>query len=196
MSTSIPKSCLDDIQKMQRNFIWGDTAQKRRFHAVGWQKVTTPKWAGGLGLRKLEIMNKACLCKLSWKLQTGSNDFWCNVLRSKYSRNDVISSRIIKTSDSSLWKALENVKPMLEKASIWSIGNGRCIDAWNETWIDDGMVMDQLTTIPNHLRGKKLFELVDERGNWDWNILHDWVPEHILKKIAAVTPPNDDYGAS
>jgi ribonuclease HI len=179
---------------MQRNFIWGDTAQKRRFHAVGWQKVTAPKWAGGLGLRKLEIMNKACLCKLSWKLQTGSNDFWCNVLRSKYSRNDVMSSRIIKTSDSSLWKALENVKPMLEKASIWSIGNGRCIDAWNETWIDDSMVMDQLTTILNHLRGKKLFELVDERGNWDWNILHDWVPEHILKKIAAVTPPSDDYG--
>jgi hypothetical protein len=86
-------------------------------------------------------------------------------------------------------------KPMLEKASMWSIGNGRSIDAWKEIWIDDGMVMDQLTTIPNHLRGKKLFELVDERGNWDWNILHDWVPEHILKKIAAVTPRNDDYGA-
>jgi hypothetical protein len=77
-------------------------------------------------------------------------------------------------------------KPMLEKASMWSIGNGRSIDAWKEIWIDDGMVMDQLTTIPNHLRGKKLFELVDERGNWDWNILHDWVPEHILKKIAAL----------
>jgi hypothetical protein len=31
MSSSIPKSCLDDIQKIQRRFIWGDTDQKKIF---------------------------------------------------------------------------------------------------------------------------------------------------------------------
>ncbi|MCI95326.1 putative ribonuclease H protein, partial [Trifolium medium] len=59
---------------MQRNFIWGDTENKRRFHAVGWDKITVPKWKGGLGMRKLEVMNKACLCKLGWKLQTDSKE--------------------------------------------------------------------------------------------------------------------------
>jgi hypothetical protein len=34
MFTPIPKACLEQIQKMQRNFIWGDTEKKRRFHAV------------------------------------------------------------------------------------------------------------------------------------------------------------------
>jgi hypothetical protein len=78
MSTPIPKACLDQIQKMQRNFIWGDTEQKRRFHAVGWDKVTVPKCMGGLGLRNLNIMNLACLGKLEGKINSDSNDLWCN----------------------------------------------------------------------------------------------------------------------
>jgi hypothetical protein len=49
---------------MQRNFIWGDTEQKRRFHAVGWDKVAVPKCMGGLGMRNLNTMNVACLGKL------------------------------------------------------------------------------------------------------------------------------------
>ncbi|MCH81009.1 non-LTR retrotransposon transposase, partial [Trifolium medium] len=43
MSLRIPKSCLEEIQRLQRQFIWGDTDQKRRYHAVGWDKVTVPK---------------------------------------------------------------------------------------------------------------------------------------------------------
>jgi ribonuclease HI len=194
MSTSIPKACLEDIQRMQRNFIWGDTVQKRRFHAVGWQKITVPKWSGGLGLRNLDIMNKACLCKLGWKLQTGSSDLWCNVLRSKYSRNSVLNSRTTRASDSSLWKALDNVKPLMEKASLWSIGNGREIDAWKTAWIDENIALDKIIDIPSHLQNKRLFELIDDEGNWNWNLLHNWLPDDILKKIAAVAPPSIDHG--
>jgi hypothetical protein len=37
-----------------------NTENERKFHAVSWDKVTTPKWMGGLGLRNLENMNQAC----------------------------------------------------------------------------------------------------------------------------------------
>ncbi|MCI11192.1 putative ribonuclease H protein, partial [Trifolium medium] len=84
MSSKIPKSCLDDIQMLQRSFVWGDTEQKKRFHAVGWEKITVPKWLGGLGIRKLDVMNNACLMKLGWNYQGGSDDLWCKVLRGKY----------------------------------------------------------------------------------------------------------------
>ncbi|PNX78113.1 hypothetical protein L195_g034088 [Trifolium pratense] len=50
MSTKIPKSCLDEIQRIQCQFIWGDTEQKRKFHVVGWDRFTVPKWMGGLGI--------------------------------------------------------------------------------------------------------------------------------------------------
>jgi hypothetical protein len=77
MSSKIPKACLDEIQKIQRNFIWGDGENVRKFHAVRWSLVTTLKQMGGLGLRKLDVMNQACLLKLGWKLINGCNDFWC-----------------------------------------------------------------------------------------------------------------------
>jgi hypothetical protein len=54
MTTLIPKACIDEIQRMQRKFIWGDTDQSRRYHAVGWNMLTRPKASGGLGLRRLE----------------------------------------------------------------------------------------------------------------------------------------------
>ncbi|PNX75251.1 ribonuclease H, partial [Trifolium pratense] len=81
MTTKIPKSCLNDIQRIQRNFIWGDSESGRKFHAVSWEKVTTPKWMGGLGLRNMEYMNQACLIKLGWKLFSGADDYWCQILR-------------------------------------------------------------------------------------------------------------------
>jgi hypothetical protein len=118
MSTLIPKACLNDIQRMQRNFIWGDTEHKRRFHAVGWDKITAPKWMGGLGMRKLEDMNTACLSKLGWKVQAESNELWCNVLRNKYKRGEMQNNMVVKASDSSLWKALQRIRPLIETSSI------------------------------------------------------------------------------
>jgi hypothetical protein len=114
----IPKSCLDEIQMMQRQFIWGDMEQKRRFHAVGWDKISVPKWLRrGLGLRKLDVMNKACLLKLDWKLQCGSNHYWCSILRGKY-------DDVVRNSDSSFWKELMKLRPMLKKFTFWHVGNG------------------------------------------------------------------------
>jgi hypothetical protein len=64
MSLPIPNSCLNEIEKIQRAFIWGDTEDKRKAHMVGWETITKPKCSGGLGFRKLQCMNKACLMKM------------------------------------------------------------------------------------------------------------------------------------
>jgi hypothetical protein len=145
---------------------------------------------GGLGLRELAVMNIACLGKLGWKLKSDNNELWCNVLRNKYNRGNVQLGFDIKASDSSLWKALINSMPALEKASIWCIGNGRTIDAWSDTWMAEGIVLEQLINIPQQLQRKKLHELVDAGGRWNWSLLQDWLPEEFLKRIAAVIPPS------
>jgi hypothetical protein len=57
------------------------------------------------------------------------------------------------------------------------------------------MVLDQIVDIPSHLNDKRLCELVDVEGNWNWLLLKNWLPANILKKIAAVTPPSDEHGS-
>lgn len=44
---------LNEIQKFQRNFIWGDNEVGTKTHVVAWEVVTKPKHLGGLGLRCL-----------------------------------------------------------------------------------------------------------------------------------------------
>ncbi|XP_058733915.1 uncharacterized protein LOC131605592 [Vicia villosa] len=71
MTNLLPKACINNIQKLQRNFIWGDLDSKRKYHAVGWDKLTTAKCEGGLGLRDLNLMNQVCMMKLGSKILNG-----------------------------------------------------------------------------------------------------------------------------
>jgi hypothetical protein len=43
MTTIIPKSCFDEIQRMQQKFIWGDSDHTRHYQVVGWDMVNKPK---------------------------------------------------------------------------------------------------------------------------------------------------------
>jgi len=113
---------------MQPRFIWGDTDEKRRYHVVGWDTLTKTKISGGLGFRRLNVVNKACILKLKRKLQTGSQDLWCSILWGKYRREAYQNSVIARSTDSHMWKAIVKLWPMLEEYSFWSIGNGMSVN--------------------------------------------------------------------
>lgn len=90
MSDMLPKKCVEDIHRLQRNFILGETNDNKNIHAVNWDTITKPKMYGGLGLRKLDMMNKTCISKLSWKIICNSDNLWYRVLRSKYHVEDSV----------------------------------------------------------------------------------------------------------
>ncbi|MCH81648.1 putative ribonuclease H protein, partial [Trifolium medium] len=139
MTEKIPKACLEDIQRIQRNFIWGEYDNVRKYHAVNWNMVTLPKWMGGLGLRKLEVV------------------------KGKYGVHDFSNDIAIKPSASSLWKGLVkierssnaqhnllyNVPAQLQGARVRDLVdvNG----SWNwqllETWIPE-TIMNKIAAIP------------------------------------------------
>lgn len=121
MTDVILKACIEEIHQMQRNFIWGDTVNKKRIHAIKWDTLQRPKKLGGLGLRNLEVMNKACLMKLNWNFPNNSKDLWCKVLKGLYGEVTMLNVPCSRSNDSSLWKALCRVtKPMLS-IGFWSV---------------------------------------------------------------------------
>jgi hypothetical protein len=63
--------CLNEIQKIQRSFIWGDNDNKRHTHMVGWNIMTLSKQHGCMGFKNLQMMNEACLIKMNWALVKG-----------------------------------------------------------------------------------------------------------------------------
>ena len=53
-------------------------------HLVKWEVVCTDKNKGGLGLRKLALLNKALLSKWIWRYACEKNSLWKQVIMTKY----------------------------------------------------------------------------------------------------------------
>lgn len=81
---SLPKSICDEVDKICRSFVWGNSEQRRKVHLVSWDTVCNVKKGGGLGLRKTRDVNQAYMMRASWRLCTQSQSLWYKVMRSKY----------------------------------------------------------------------------------------------------------------
>lgn len=74
--TSLPQNIIQQIDKIQRNFISVDIEEAKRLHFIGWNTITKPKEEGGLGLRTIKAKNTILL--------SHSIAPWANALITKY----------------------------------------------------------------------------------------------------------------
>ncbi|KAB1204935.1 hypothetical protein CJ030_MR7G015231 [Morella rubra] len=81
----LPKEVLRDIDRVFKNFWWGfkDDTQ-RHYHPEAWSAICVPQELGGLGLRRMEDINKALLAQLGWKFLSDENALWVKALNAKY----------------------------------------------------------------------------------------------------------------
>ncbi|RVW34062.1 putative ribonuclease H protein [Vitis vinifera] len=63
----MPKSVVKRLEKLQRDFLWGGGNTGRKIHLVNWKVVCTQKDKGGLGIRRMGLLNKALLGKWIWR---------------------------------------------------------------------------------------------------------------------------------
>lgn len=83
-STLLPKSICKDIEKLCRNFVWGDSESHKKIHLVNWQQLCQPLSNGGFGLKNMKAMNDALLLKLAWGLIADKDSLWVHFLKDKY----------------------------------------------------------------------------------------------------------------
>ncbi|MCH84271.1 RNA-directed DNA polymerase (Reverse transcriptase), partial [Trifolium medium] len=194
MSMQIPRSCLDDIEKIQRSFIWGETENVKRVHTIGWNTMILPKYLGGLGIRNLRIMNDACLMKLGWNLRTKKESLWTQVLWGKYGRDgNATTELVVKHTDSNLWKTIADLWPRLIEHEYWAVGNGSSINFWTDKWLDDNTrIGDLVSVIPEEARGWKVSDVVTNEGEWNFDLISTTTPGEVINKLRSVVPPSHD----
>jgi hypothetical protein len=140
-------------------------------------------------------MNKACIAKMAWSLHTGASDLWCEVVWNKYKRNNSPRDIIAKPYDSSFWKAIAKVWPVLQDVELWSVGDGQKIRAWSMAWFDREIKISETgIQIPIALQQAKVVDLVNEEGEWNHDLLDYWLLETIIRKIEAIPPPQMEAG--
>jgi len=62
---ALPAHVCDKLDKINQDFLWGSTSEKKRMHIVGWSKIVKPKEEGGLGIQVGRAKNIALLSKLN-----------------------------------------------------------------------------------------------------------------------------------
>ncbi|RVX09363.1 Transcription initiation factor TFIID subunit 1 [Vitis vinifera] len=78
-------------------------------HLVKWTVVCGDKKKGGLGVKNLSVLNKALLCKWSWRFAIERGAFWNQVIHSKYGEAR------------EGWATQEKVCRDVEDTLIWSV---------------------------------------------------------------------------
>ena len=126
---------LDGIDRVNRNFLWGSSDSAKKFHWVGWDKVTKPKEERGLGLHSAKGKNIALLAKLHWRLQTEFEASWVKVLKMKYcNQRRRVAANANKLPCSSIWSAMKRGRDTFNKGSRWQVGKDSVLNVWHSNW--------------------------------------------------------------
>lgn len=69
------------LKQIQRNYLWGVGALEWKPHLARWVTVCLDKSKGDLGVTCLSTLNKALLCKWSWRFTNERMAFWNQVIK-------------------------------------------------------------------------------------------------------------------
>ncbi|KAL9672015.1 hypothetical protein QQ045_009589 [Rhodiola kirilowii] len=188
----IPLSVVKEMEKIQRQFLWGGSEVRRKLHYVNWEIVSKPKKFGGLGIQSLVEKNMVLLAKWWWQLISGRGGLWRRMIIEKYgfkglldhSRGSVYPRRL-----SNSWKNImavvkgnDEIGTAFREGVILKLGRGNELSFWEDAWAGDKSFRELYP---------KLFLLAEDGkakvgesgfwvdGGWQWNLrfrrnLYQW----------------------
>ncbi|CAA7040260.1 unnamed protein product [Microthlaspi erraticum] len=186
----LPESTAKALDRVSRDFVWGSTAEKRKQHLIGWERLCQPKAEGGLGIRKSNLMNKALLAKVGWRVMHDFSSLWARVIRSKYKVGDIHDGSwlVSKGTWSSTWRSVAlAIKDVVIPGHSWVMGDGQSINFWTDKWLMGSALCDlTMAEIPLEALHLKAGNLWSNGIGWDLQRIIPYTSEETRLEMAAV----------
>ena len=131
----LPKSILDGMEKMCRAFFWGQQKDEQKMAWVSWEKMFLPKKEGGMGIRNLDVFNRALLAKQAWRIISMPGSLMAKVLKGKYFPTKNFFEVGNNPNASFTWKSIISVKNVVKKGVCRVLGNGKNTCIWQDPWV-------------------------------------------------------------
>ncbi|XP_019175452.1 PREDICTED: uncharacterized protein LOC109170754 [Ipomoea nil] len=187
-TAALPKGVCSEIEKRTRRFIWGRDEQSgsNKMILVAWDTITTDKTCGGLGLRKLQTMNEACMMKLCWRLKTEPNALWEKTLITKYhhsSGSHLDTTRRRNTSNA--WKGISAARETLESGLTHVVRNGKSTRFWMDPCLTPKPLYEKLCgtlSLPDLYANVE--DYWDKVRGWKWEKLQRSLPTEEMERLA------------
>ncbi|KAF6161998.1 hypothetical protein GIB67_021919 [Kingdonia uniflora] len=160
-----------------RNFLWSGDPEKRKVVTVSWAKTFKPTNEGGLGLRRLQDINKSLLMKLVWEVIQGKTE-WAKYIHTKFYNTAGGMTNYYKNS--SMWPAIKEVINIMKPQMQWVVGSGKQINIWDSLWIRDSLLREEIL-------GQSHLNTVDQLiTNGHWNIPAEI--DNVFQQLVQVMP--------
>ncbi|PWA61623.1 RNA-directed DNA polymerase, eukaryota [Artemisia annua] len=137
-----PCKVIKDLESLISNFLWGGSKEEYKMHWVSWDRVSTPKSNGGLGLCKLKVSNVALLSKWGWRFKSEGNSLWCEVVKALHVTNRNWDFLPVRKSLCGVWSNIVKTMSRTVVAGLpirrffkGKVGRGLYIAFWIDPWL-------------------------------------------------------------
>ena len=187
-STALPSSTCSELDRLNRNFLWGSSSDKRKMHMVGWNKVCRPRNEGGLGLYAAKPRNIALLAKLNWRLFHEKDALWAKTLLAKYCPHGPLDiSDRLKKSGSCIWRGIKMGNDVFKQGIRWVVNNGQQVSFWHDKWVGNTLLRDVIQgPLPPGENSFRVSDVIEGSGFWDFSRLSLTLPTTTQDYIRAV----------
>ncbi|XP_062080677.1 uncharacterized protein LOC133785463 [Humulus lupulus] len=100
----LPQRVIKEIDRLCRNFLWGEKGTRSKFHLTSWDQVCRPKIHGGLGFKEGPLWNKIKLAKYIWAISSKQDLLWVKRVNCIYLKGDQIWDYVLHQDSSWYWK--------------------------------------------------------------------------------------------
>ncbi|KAL0910886.1 hypothetical protein M5K25_018983 [Dendrobium thyrsiflorum] len=168
--TLVPKSILQNVDKLCRDFLWNKDNARKGLHYIAWDDICKPKVLGGMGIHSATAKTGPLRSRITWRFIQNPNSFCNRIIISKYGDN--VWKDKCRRGQSSSWKILLDGALYLKNIVRWKISNGTKVNALEDTWILDKPISKWPTFVNcNDLSDQTVDNLLSEDRSWNKQIL-------------------------
>ncbi|RVW38340.1 putative ribonuclease H protein [Vitis vinifera] len=150
-------------------------------HLIKWEAICEDKSKGGLGLRKLVLLNKALLGKWIWRFAYNKDDLWKQVITAKYGQegHGWRAKRAYGAIGVGVWKEIWKETDWCWDNMRFIVGKGSKINFWTDVWCKGTRLSQNflhLYAMASH-RNATVEEMWDQnfgQGGWNLRFLRDF----------------------
>ncbi|XP_074293475.1 uncharacterized protein LOC141620527 [Silene latifolia] len=129
-SVLLPKTVLQQINHLSRNFFWGIKNGERKMQFKSWNNICAPWNKGGFNIKNVQLWNIALLLQWIWKFSNGSTSLWVNWHKKYVLKTNTIWSLASKDQFSSSFKGILAARDVfLTKSGSSQVAEG-LLDSW------------------------------------------------------------------
>ncbi|RVW17208.1 putative ribonuclease H protein [Vitis vinifera] len=148
---------------------------ERKIHLINWEVVCTQKVKGGLGIRKIDLLNKALLSKWIWRFAFEEGTLWKKVIGVKYGQEGLgwRTNEARGAFGVGVWKEILKEANWCWDNIRFKVGKGTRVNFWTDHWCGDealSRIFPQLFALAVH-KNATISEVWDSSlGQGGWNL--------------------------